>query len=182
MRRSVLLTLLLAAATLLLSSGCRDDSAEQLFVINYPIQDFNLPPGVPSFQSFVVARDNMASMYQQALSNNNVSMDQVDEVGGFFARITSLSGEDFGQLREVDLRICPVDQANGCDQFDVLFSVDDLFLRRDLILNLNPGLRNFKALVAEGNFRMELVFVFAETSSQSIDCRLEWSIRGVSRE
>jgi hypothetical protein len=182
MRLSTVLTLLLAIVITFFSSGCRNDNGEQLFVINYPIQDFNLPPGIPSFQSFVVARANVASLYEQALSDNNVSMDEVDEVGGFFARITSLSGEDFGQLREVDLRICPVAQPNGCDQFDILFSVDDLYLRRDLILNLNPGLRNFKELVSSGNYRMELVFVFAETSSQSIDCRLEWSIRGVSRD
>lgn len=165
----------------LLAFGCQNDTGEQLFQITYPPRDFTLSAGVPAFQSFVVALDNMPSQYETALNGANVSRDQVDEVSGFFARITSLSGEDFGQLSRANLRICPVDQENGCNQFDILFSLDDLYQRRDLVLNLNPGLRNFKELVESGNFRMELVFFFAETSTRSIDCRLEWSVRGVNR-
>ncbi|PHI18408.1 hypothetical protein CEQ90_18065 [Lewinellaceae bacterium SD302] len=174
--------LLLPLCIILLAFGCQNDRGEQLFRIDYQPLDLTLPAGQPAFQSFVIARPEMNSQLQQALDDNNVSLEDVDEIGGTFARISSLSGEDFSQLREVNLRICPVGQENGCDQFDVLFSLDDLYLRRDLVLNLNPGLRNFKELVASGNFRMELVFFFGETSSQTIDFRLEWGIRGVSRE
>lgn len=164
----------------LLVAGCRDDEGEQLFTTVYPPLDFQLTAGIPPFQAFVVRLEEVNSQWTESLDGANVSPDQVDEVGGFFARITSLSGEDFGQLREVELRICPLDQGN-CDQFDILFSLDDLYLRRNLVLNLNPGLRNFRELVSSGRFNFELVFFYGETASQSIDCRLEWAIRGVAR-
>lgn len=101
-------------------------------------------------------------------------------MSGLFARITSLSGEDFSQLRGIDLRICSVDERN-CTEFDVLFSVDDLFRRRDLRINLNPGLRNFLEVFNEEFVRLEIVFTSGQTTTQSIDCRLEWGIRGVAR-
>lgn len=162
--------------------GCRNDRGEQLFRIDYAPVDFTLQPGVPAFQTLIFPQPDFDGRIQQALTENNVSLEEVDEISGAFARIVSLSGEDFRELREVELRICPVDQEGGCDAFDVLFSVDDLFGRRDVVLNLNPGLRNFKELVAAGNFRVELAFFFGITSSQSIDCRLEWAIRGVARD
>lgn len=173
--------LLLILCCVLLAFGCRNDTGETLFQISYQPIDFSLPAGWPPFQSFVVSMGVLNSQYSSALSGANVSRDEVDEVSGLFARVSSLSGEDFRQLRDVDLRICPSDQQNGCTEFDILFSIDDLFNRRDVILNLNPGLRNFKDLVETGNFQAEIVFNFAEISSQSIDCRLEWAIRGVDR-
>lgn len=173
--------LLCLSLLVLFFSGCPQDRGDELFQIIYPPVEFTLPPGQPPFQTFVVAQPNMLSGYEDALTGNNVSMDQVDEVSGLFARITSLSGEDFGQLRSVDLRVCPLGQPTGCTEFDLLFSVDDLFRRREQVINLNPGLRNFKELYEEGRFRMEIVFVAGETTNQSIDCRLEWSVRGVAR-
>lgn len=172
---------LLLICCVLLAFGCRNDTGETLFQITYPPRDFSLPAGWPPFQSLVIPLGDMNSQYESALNGANVSRDQVDEVSGLFARVSSLSGEDFRQLRKVDLRICPVEQQNGCTEFDILFSLGDLYNRRDVILNLNPGLRNFKELVETGNFQAELVFNFAEISSQSIDFRLEWAIRGVDR-
>ncbi len=166
---------------LLLLTACPNDRGEQLFQITYPPIDFTLSPGQPAFQTFVVARPSFNMGYMNALRTNNVSPDEVDEVGGFFARVVSLSGEDFSEYRGMELRLCPIDQANGCNPFDILFSVGDLFRRRDQIVNLNPGLRNFKELIATENVRFELVFTSALTTTQSIDCRLEWGIRGVAR-
>lgn len=166
---------------LLLFSGCPNDRGEQLFQLIYPPIDFTLTPGQPAFQSLVIARQSFPTGYSNALSTNNVSPDEVDEVGGFFARVVSLSGEDFSEYRNMELRLCPVDQANGCSQFDILFSIGDLFRRRDQVVNLNPGLRNFKELIETENVRFELVFTSGLTTTQRIDCRLEWGIRGVAR-
>jgi len=173
--------LYLLLLSIVLAFGCQQDLGEQLFEINYPPLDFTLPPGQPPFQAFVLAQSNMTSRFEDALNNNNISADEVDEVSGLFARITSLSGEDFGQLEGVDLRLCPVGQTNGCSEFDILFSIDNLYRRREVVINLNPGLRNFKELFESDRFDMELVFFSGETTNQSIDCRLEWSVRGVNR-
>ena len=168
-------------ALLLLLFGCPQDRGETLFEIIYEPIDTTLPPGQPSFQTFVVSRPVLPTRFLSTLQNNNVSLDQIDEVSGLFARITSLSGEDFSELRSIDLRVCPVDQVGGCTDFDVLFSVDDLFRRRDIVVNLNPGLRNFLPVFAEENVQLEIVFVSGRTTTQSIDFRVEWSVRGVAR-
>lgn len=165
---------------LFLLLGCPEDRGETLFEIIYEPIDFTLTPGQPSFQAAVLARPNQPTRFASTLQSSSVSLDQVDEVSGLFARITSLSGEDFGELRSIDLRICSVDES-ACTEFDVLFSVNDLFRRRDLVVNLNPGLRNFRELFAEDLVRLEWVFVSGQTTTQSIDCRLEWSVRGVGR-
>ncbi|NJO87262.1 MAG: hypothetical protein HC821_04535 [Lewinella sp.] len=173
--------LIFALTLAFLSAACRQDQGETLFEILYPPFDFTLMPGQPVFQSFVIAQAELDGGYATALEEQQRQYGRGGRSQWFFARITSLSGEDFGQLRSVDLRVCAVGQANGCDQFDVLFSVDDLYRRRDRVINLNPGLRNFKGLFEGGQLRLELVFDSGETTSRSIDCRLEWSVRGVRR-
>lgn len=165
---------------LLLLFGCPQDRGETLFEIIYDPIDFTLLPGQPSFEAFVVARPNLPTRFLSTLQSSNVSLDELSEVSGLFARITSLSGEDFSQLRGIDLRVCPVSERN-CTPFDVLFSVDDLFRRRDLRINLNPGLRNFLEVFNQEFVRLEIVFTSGQTTTQSIDCRLEWGIRGVAR-
>ena len=165
---------------LLLLFGCPQDRGETLFEIIYEPINFTLTPGQPSFQSFVIARPNLPTRFAATLQGNSVSLDQLDEISGLFARVSSLSGEDFSQLRSIDLRVCPVEE-NNCTEFDVLFSVNDLYRRRDINVNLNPGLRNFREVFEEELVRFELVFVSGETTTQSIDCRLEWGVRGVSR-
>lgn len=165
---------------LLLLFGCPQDRGETLFEIIYEPINFTLTPGQPSFEARVLSRANHPTRFTSTLQSSNVSLDQVDEISGLFARITSLSGEDFSELRSIDLRVCPVDQS-ACTDFDVLFSVNDLFRRRDISVNLNPGLRNFIDVFQEDVVRMEWVFVSGQSTTQSIDCRLEWSVRGVSR-
>ncbi|MEM7575135.1 MAG: hypothetical protein AAF433_19675 [Bacteroidota bacterium] len=174
------LLLILAAAVML--TGCPSDNRESLFEITYEPLNFVFPAGLPSFQTFVVSRAVVESRFDAALTDNNVNRDQVDEIGGLFARLTALSGEDFSQLRRVDLRICPTNQTTGCTEFDVLFSADDLFGRRQQTIRMNPSLRNFTELVESGQFRFELVISPGETTNSNIDCRLEWGIRAVGVE
>ncbi|MEM6396580.1 MAG: hypothetical protein AAF741_09545 [Bacteroidota bacterium] len=164
---------------LLLLTTCSRDQRESLFEITYDPIEFTFPTGLASVESFVVSRNPVESRFDQAIASANVNLDQVDEVGGLFARLTALSADDFRQLRRAELRICPVGQAQGCTEFDLLFSVDDLFGRRDQVIRLNPSLRNFKELVSSGQFQFELVLRPGERTSTNIQCRLEWGIRGV---
>ncbi|MEM8585119.1 MAG: hypothetical protein AAGF87_12655 [Bacteroidota bacterium] len=163
----------------LLLTTCGRDQRESLFEITYEPIEFVFEAGWPSFQSFVVSRSPVDSRFDQALASANVNLDQVDEIGGLFARLTALSADDFRQLRRAEIRICPVGQFGGCSEFDILFSANDLFNRRDQVVRLNPSLRNFKELISSGQFQFELVLRPGETTSTNISCRLEWGIRGV---
>ncbi|MEM6879544.1 MAG: hypothetical protein AAFY36_13045 [Bacteroidota bacterium] len=173
---------LLVGLCCLMLATCARDQRESLFEITYEPIEFVFQAGWPSFQGFVVSRPTVDSRFDQAIASANVNLDQVDEVGGLFARLTALSADDFRQLRRAEIRICPVDQFGGCSEFDVLFTADNLFGRRDQVIRLNPSLRNFKELVSSGQFQFELVLRPGETTSTNINCRLEWGIRGVGVE
>jgi len=106
----------------------------------------------------------------------NVTTDDIDLVGGLRARVVSLTGEDFSEIERIELRACPVGSPGGCNQQDIMFSVDDLFRRRQQTVNLNPSLVNFKTLFAgSDNVRVELVFRSGITTSRIIQARLEWT-------
>ena len=102
-----MIRLLLISLAALFLTACPNDTRESLFEITYEPINFVFPAGLPSFQTFVVSTPVLESRFDAALADNNVNRDQVDEIGGLFARLTALSGEDFRQLRRVDIRICP---------------------------------------------------------------------------
>ncbi len=106
-----------------------------------------------------------------------VGADEIDLVGGFRARVVSLTNEDFSEIERIEIRVCPVGTAGGCTQRDILFSQDDLFRRRQQTVDLSPSLINFKNLfVGSDNMRVELVFFAGITTSRNLEARLEWSV------
>ena len=110
------------------------------------------------------------------MSDAAVSADDIDLVGGLRARVVSLTGEDFSEIERIEIRACTVGTPRGCNQQDIMFSVDDLFRRRQQTINLNPSLVNFKTLfVGNDNVRIELVFRSGITTSRIIEARLEWT-------
>ncbi len=165
---------------LLLALGCRGDAeGVRLFEVTYPVIEFDIPAGQAPFSSFVVAQPNLATGFTEAIADAGLDANDVDLVGGLRARVTSLTGDDFGQFERIELRACPVGQAGGCDRFDLLFSVSDLFRRRQLSVPLNPGLRNFRELFLEDRMQVELVMFAGEFTSVSLQARLEWSVQAV---
>jgi hypothetical protein len=112
----------------------------------------------------------------EAMRTAGVTPDEIDVYGGFRARVTSLTGEDFSEIERIELRACPVGSTNGCDQRDIMFSQSDLFRRRQQTIDLSPGLVNFKDLfLGNDNVRIELVFFPGITTSRTIEARLEWA-------
>lgn len=153
---------------------------DRLFDITYPIVDFVVPAGQPNFQTLVISQNRLATVFTEEMTRTSTSAEEIDAVGGFRARVVSLNGEDFGEIERIELRACPVGQANGCSQFDILFSIDDLFRRRQQTVDLNPGLRNFKNLfLGNEEIRVELVLRPGITTSRTIEARLEWAIQAV---
>lgn len=154
----------------------RSDVGERLFEITYPPIEFIIPAGQPAFRTFVIAQDRLPTGFDAALDDNGLTADDVDLVGGVRARLVSLSGEDFREIERIELRLCSASERD-CTLFDLLFSVDDLGGRRQQVVNLNPGERNFRELfLADDVVRFELVITPFDFTSQNIDVRLEWGV------
>lgn len=165
---------------MLIFLGCpRSDLGVRLAEVNYPPVDFVIPAGQASFQTFVVAQASLITNLLPTLNDRGVAVSDVDAVGGLRARISSVSGEDFREIERMELRVCNT-EARGCTQFDIMFSVSDLTGRRQLVVNLNPGLRNFRPLYLENEaVRVELIIFPSNVTTQTIEARLEWGVQAV---
>ena len=170
---------LLACLGLSLLYACpSSNNGERLFEITYAPIEFIVPAGQVAPQLFVVSQASMITRFLPTLADSDFTADDVDQVGGIRARIVSLSGEDFREIRRVELRVCPSSEPQ-CTLADIMFSVDHDG-RRQQVINLNPGLRNFRNLYLEQEaVRMELVFHPLGITSQNIETRLEWTIGAV---
>ncbi|TXF88771.1 hypothetical protein FUA23_13040 [Neolewinella aurantiaca] len=166
-----------ALPCLFLISACkRDTNGDLLFEVPYPVVNFVIPAGVPSFQTFVISQNSVPTGLVEAMRVANVTADDIDVYGGLRARVVSLSGEDFSEIERIELRACPVGTAFGCDQASIVFSQSDLYRRRQQSVDLSPQLLNFKNLfLGNDNVRIELVFQPGITTSQTIEARLEWA-------
>lgn len=165
---------------LLLYPGCeREFGGTRLFTVTYPVLEFGIPAG--QIGTFFLAQDRMPTAFFDALRENNVTAEDVDLVGGFRARITSLTGDDFGEIERIDLRACPVGTPNGCTDLTFnLFSLTDNFNRRQQTVNLNPTPVNARELfLGSDEFRFEIVIFPGQTTSIPIDARLEWEVQAV---
>lgn len=160
--------------------GCpRSDLGDELFRIDYPGVPIFVPPGQPAFQTFVNANASLVTGFLETLDDRELTEEEVDNVSGLRARVTSLNGEDFREIERMELRVCPASELN-CTQIDIMFSVSDLSGRRQNAVDLNPGLRNFKPLFfSEEAVRVELVMFPTNVTNQAIEARLDWSIRAV---
>ena len=166
---------------LLFVLGCGDSNrGDQLFQVVYDPLPIVIPAGSPAFATLVVADPSIETGIMRAIQESETDIEAIDEISGRFARLVSVSGEDFREIERLELRLCPVDQNLGCDQFDLLFSVSDLFGRRQQVVNLNPGLKNFRELLLSSErVRFELVITPGQTTTRTIEARLEWAVAGV---
>ncbi len=170
---------LLALLGLCVLSACPSSNrGERLFDITYDPIEFIVPAGQVAPQLFVISQASMVTRFLSTLDASAFTADDVDQVGGIRARIVSLSGEDFREIRRVELRVCPTSEPQ-CSIADIMFSVDHDG-RRQQVINLNPGLRNFRTLYLDQEaVRMEVVFHPLGVTSQNIETRLEWTIGAV---
>lgn len=148
-----------------------------LFEVTYPVTEFVVLGGQTSVVSSVVAQNSVQTSFFTAISDAGVRAEDIDLVGGYRARVVSLTNDDFGEMERIEIRVCPVGTPGGCSQRDILFSQDDLFRRRQQTVDLSPSLINFRELfVGSDNMRVELVFFAGITTSRNLEARLEWSV------
>lgn len=175
--------LLPALFFLFLASGCvRNTQGTRLFEVTYAPRDLVVLSGVvfPFFGT--VSLDPLPTGFDQALMDNNVSANDIDLIGGFRARVTTLDGSDFSEINRIEIRACPRGQTGGCDQLQNVFTWDEAGGGRRQSLDLNPSLINFRELfLGNENFRFEINFYPfpGESISQPIEYRLEWSVQAV---
>jgi len=181
-RRSILLFSLLV---LFLSSTCkREGIGEVLFEIPFPVLEFEVLGGEIPAITRVISLDFVATGLRDAMAAAGVTEEDINVVGGLRARVVSLTGENFSEMERITLRACAVGSTGGCfDPLSQLFTVDDLFGRRQQTVNLNPTPINFKEFFLDNEqVRLELTFQSAVTTSRNLEGRLEWTLAGFSEQ
>ena len=174
---------LLASLALLLATGCGDNPPTDLFRITYEPVEFVMPAGWQASRTFVQPLPRLRTNFERERAAANVSVDDIDFVGGFRARLLSLNGEDFSQLERAELRFCPVGQPGGCERLEFMFSTGDLFGRRLTVIDLSPQLKNFRDLfLTEEEVRMEIVLDPGRTTDRTLNVRLEYTIAAFERD
>lgn len=166
---------------LFLATGCKSEfGGTRLFDLTYAPQNFVVPAGIVSPFFHVAAIDPLPTGFSQALMDNNVAIEDIDLVGGFRARITTLDGSDFSDIGRIELRACPQGQSLGCDQLQNVFTWTEAGGGRRQTLDLNPTPINFRELfLGNEEFRFEIAFRPFQSTTQSIELRLEWSVQAV---
>ncbi len=142
----------------------------------YQPQEFELPAGVSFPNSWVIVRQALDSRFDESLLSNGLTADEVLTVGGTFARLIALDGNDFRDLQSVALRICPAGP-EPCTELDNVFFSTDLFGRRDDVIRINPTLINFKDVVENDLFRLEVVMTPRGVTTATVRCRLEYGLQ-----
>lgn len=178
---SVRYAILPALLILFLFAGCkREFGGTRLFEITYAPQDLVIPAGLVAPNSWVGSAEPIQTGFMQALADNNLSMEDVDLIGGLRARVTTLDGNDFNDIGRIQIRICPQGQQLGCDQLQNIFTWDNVGGARQQSLNLNPTPLNFRELFfSRESFRFEIAFTPFTSTNTPIELRLEWAIQAV---
>lgn len=163
----------------ILMLGCQTDRGERLFEINYPFIDFTVPAGVSWPSSWVISKNGVPARLTESLQENGLSPDQVTAIGGAYARVSTLDGNDLGDFSQISLRICPAGP-DACTEADEVFFIGDLYRRRQNVVNLNPNNRNLKPLLtSQGQYKLELLLLPAQATTTNVRCRLDYSFEAV---
>ena len=165
-------------------SACRQDTlGEILFEVPYAPIEFAILAGEPGFETQVVPRSSQPTGIVDAMQNAQVEANDINVFGGLRARVVSITGEDFREISRMEVRACPVGTPGGCDIGTIVFSQGDLFGRRLQSVDLSPSLLNFKTLfVGNDNVRVELVFILGQSTTRSLEGRLEWGMAAFGEE
>lgn len=173
--------LLFAFFMLFFCSTCkREGIGEVLFEIPFPVLEFEVLGGEIPAITRVVSRDFVQTGLLEAMAAAGVTADNINVIGGLRARVVSLTGDDFSEMERITLRACAVGSTGGCfDPLSQMFTVEDLFGRRQQTVNLNPTPINFKQFFLDNEqVRLELTFQSAVTTTRNLEGRLEWTLAG----
>ncbi len=169
----------LALSQLLLLVGCSKIEREQLFEIPYPPLDFTLPAGVPPTSLWVQDYPALTSAFTALAQQNGVDTALVAGVFPLRARLSSRDGTVLDFFNSIQVLLCKAGTRECSLLGDEIFFIDQLLGRGDIIINLQPGLRNVKDEFGEEVIHLQLVFNFNRPTPGTIDCRFDMTFEAV---
>lgn len=162
----------------LLYIGCKKERGERLFQLLYPNFTFTLPSGISPFSAPTFAFNNESTSIDLYLQENNSDTSVIAAINPYSAVISSLNNTAFDFLDGVSVRICPAGIVE-CDAFDEAFYLDNMRNRSYRDIELLPTLRNFKPLLSEKNYRVEVVFLMNDFTPVTIECKFDMAFEAV---
>ncbi|MFN7119050.1 MAG: hypothetical protein ACK4TA_19790 [Saprospiraceae bacterium] len=154
-------------------TSCSRESRERLFEVVYPNIQFNLPAGLTGSTPWGFARSSVSSNFNNLVKTYNTDTAVIAGVFPFSARITSLDGFDYDFVEGVSVLMCSTSKAQCSLISDEVFYIDDLRGRAREQIELLPTEKNLEKLLSEGQFRLEVVFYFRQTTPYLVESRLD---------
>lgn len=168
-------TFFILVIIVVVSTGCRKERANRLFLMPFQAVDFTIPAGFPSNQALVFEYDVLPTHIEELLSANGVEEEQIGGIFPYTASLESLDGGEYYYIQNMEIRICSPIESQCEPSFDAVFSATDLngSANRDIVLF--PGLQNKKEILLEDHIKMEvIIFIgFGQITPYTVDSRLK---------
>jgi len=176
-RRSLLI--FLSLPVLLMLTACSKIERNQLFEMVYPPLDFEFPAGLPPNSLWVQDYPGLPSPFESLANQAGVDTARVAGVFPLRASLISLDGTRLDFFRSIQVLVC-IPGTGECSLLgDEVFYNDQLNDREDVVIDLQPGLRNVKEEFANEVVRIQLIFGLSRPSPLNVDCRFQMSFEAV---
>lgn len=159
--------------------GCSRESRERIFEVVYPNIQFDLPAGLTNSTPWGFAKSNVSSNFLSLVKSNNTDTSMIAGVLPYSARITSLDGFDYDFVEGVSILMCSTSKSQCSLISDEVFYIDDLRGRADEQIELLPTQKNVEKLLSEGQFRLEVVFYFRNSTPYLVESKLDMVLEAV---
>lgn len=152
------IAIILFAAIIISSYGCKKDKREVLFDMTYPDLTFEIQPGINGSQALIFSYPAVESKINSFLVQNDVTLDEIGTIEPIRARIESTDGRSLYFVQRAEIRVCSVDSSDCEPLFDQTFDASDLNGSATTYIDLLPGLQPRTDLLSLEYFKLELIF------------------------
>ncbi len=159
--------------------SCSRENRERVFEVVYPNILFNLPAGLSGITPWGFAKAEVSSNFFSLVKANNTDTSVIAGVLPYSARIASLDGFDYDFVEGVSVLMCSTTKSQCSLISDEVFYIDDLRGRAKEQIELLPTQKNVEKLLSEGQFRLEVVFYFRNSTPYLVESRLDMVLEAV---
>lgn len=157
--------------------SCHNDKRPVLFKLNYPPPpiEFNIPPGLNTFDTHVFTISPVASQYLTHLTSSGYTEADVASIEAGDAYVTARFGDvNLDYIRRISVYI--YDPFNPSDKTE-FFYLDPVPYKDQTSIRLFPGIADIRSYVESGFFGLELRFDFRETTPVLAELKFEFELR-----